>query len=165
MEARVVALISTRRPCLSMASYPSLDGGINVRLSRSAAATSPKLPTRWPSGLNGLPVNSVSRWHDRKIFLIAACHRPCHISCRNGSARGAAATTRGRRNPLNTRNARSRKPAESGQIGLGDRRSGVQISAARQQEPQVRANSPLLVLTTADVENLRNQLHIRESQI
>jgi len=57
---------------------------------------------------------------------------PCHISCRNRSARGAAATTRGRRNPLNTRNARSRKPVESGRIGLGDRRSGVQISPARQ---------------------------------
>ena len=56
---------------------------------------------------------------------------PCHISCRNGSARGAAATTRGRRNPLNTRKARSRKPVESGRIGLGDRRSGVQILSAR----------------------------------
>ena len=45
----------------------------------------------------------------------------------------------GRRNPLNTRNARSRKPAESGRIGLGDRRSEVQILSVRQMKPQVRS--------------------------
>ena len=61
-----VSLISTVRPALVFASNPSFEHFSNSRSYVSAATTSPMLPTRCPSGVNGRLTILLSDWTVRK---------------------------------------------------------------------------------------------------
>ena len=89
--------------------------------------------SRWPP-LRWSNMGEYLQWlvvEQNKTQPAGRVSHPCHIPFRIRPIGGVSAGTPGGRNPVAARITSSGEWAESGPTGLGDRRSRVQVSAAR----------------------------------